>query len=192
MAERKSWSGIDRRHREVAALDARTMADVAVVGSLAIRIPRTLDESTVDRTQPFIELRSSARSSKMKNSFSGPKNAVSAIPVDFRYASARRASERGQRGGRPGCIVAGSTTSQRSIDRGFLEKRVRDSHPPGIQHRRRVFRFLMPFHPAIEEPSNILPSMKKSSSTTRAGIVTCCSLPRVSVNRRSRIPPLFP
>ena len=33
----------------------------------------------------------------MKNSFSGPKSAVSAMPVDFRYASARLASERGSR-----------------------------------------------------------------------------------------------
>ena len=44
---------------------------------------------------------------------------------------------------------------------------------------------LMPFQPAIEEPSNILPSRNRSSSTSRAGMVTCCSLPRVSVKRRS-------
>jgi hypothetical protein len=35
--------------------------------------------------------------SKIKNSGSGPKYAVSPIPVDFRYASARRASDRGSR-----------------------------------------------------------------------------------------------
>ena len=44
----------------------------------------------------------------------------------------------------------------------------------------------MPFQPAIEEPSNILPSTKKSSSTIRVGMVTCCSLPRESVKRRSQ------
>src|SRR5262245_9700382 len=44
---------------------------------------------------------------------------------------------------------------------------------------------LMPFQPAMDEPSNILPSRNKSSSTRFAGIVTCCSLPRVSVKRRS-------
>src|SRR5690606_6882070 len=44
---------------------------------------------------------------------------------------------------------------------------------------------LMPFHPAIDEPSNILPSSKKLSSTVLAGTVTCCSLPRVSVSRKS-------
>src|SRR5271163_1380724 len=44
---------------------------------------------------------------------------------------------------------------------------------------------LMPFHPAIEEPSNILPSLKNPSSTSRVGTVTCCSLPIVSVKRRS-------
>ena len=35
--------------------------------------------------------------SKMKNSGSGPKYAVSPMPVDFRYASARFAIERGSR-----------------------------------------------------------------------------------------------
>src|ERR1700730_11791680 len=44
---------------------------------------------------------------------------------------------------------------------------------------------LMPFHPEMEEPSNILPSRKRSSSTSRAVMLTCCSLPRVSVKRRS-------
>ena len=43
----------------------------------------------------------------------------------------------------------------------------------------------MPFQPAIEEPSNILPSAKNASSTTWAGTLTCCSLPRVSVRRKS-------
>src|ERR1017187_9106719 len=44
---------------------------------------------------------------------------------------------------------------------------------------------LIPFQPAIDEPSNILPSLKKPSSTSRVGMVTCCSLPIVSVKRRS-------
>src|SRR5258705_7931162 len=49
--------------------------------------------------------------SKMKNSASGPKYAVSATPVDFKYATARFASERGQR--RYDSCVIGSTTSHR-------------------------------------------------------------------------------
>src|SRR5690606_36947654 len=44
---------------------------------------------------------------------------------------------------------------------------------------------LIPFQPAIDEPSNILPSSKKLSSTVLDGTVTCCSLPRVSVSRKS-------
>src|SRR5712672_1575556 len=44
---------------------------------------------------------------------------------------------------------------------------------------------LIPFQPAIDEPSNILPSLKNPSSTKRVGMVTCCSLPIVSVKRRS-------
>src|ERR1700687_379463 len=44
---------------------------------------------------------------------------------------------------------------------------------------------LMPFQPAMDDPSNILPSAKKPASTRRVGTVTCCSLPSVSVKRRS-------
>src|SRR3990172_5367867 len=43
----------------------------------------------------------------------------------------------------------------------------------------------MPFHPAIEEPSNAWPSSNFSGPKARTGTETCCSLPRVSVNRRS-------
>ena len=45
---------------------------------------------------------------------------------------------------------------------------------------------LMAFHPAIEEPSNIWPSSKNSSSTMVMSKVTCCHLPFGSVKRRSR------
>src|SRR5690625_1975599 len=44
---------------------------------------------------------------------------------------------------------------------------------------------LMPFQPRMEEPSNIRPSSKNDSSTLLAGMLTCCSLPRVSVKRIS-------
>src|SRR5690606_10023288 len=44
---------------------------------------------------------------------------------------------------------------------------------------------LMPFQPAIEEPSNILPSSNSESSTMLTGKVTCCCMPRMSTNRRS-------
>src|SRR5690606_30546331 len=43
----------------------------------------------------------------------------------------------------------------------------------------------MPRQPAIELPSNILPSSNSDGSMTDAGKVTCCSMPRISVNRRS-------
>ena len=43
----------------------------------------------------------------------------------------------------------------------------------------------MPFHPAIDEPSNAWPSSNFSLSNIFDGTETCCSLPRVSVKRRS-------
>src|SRR5919202_4176480 len=41
------------------------------------------------------------------------------------------------------------------------------------------------FQPAIEEPSNMMPSAKVSSSMVEMSTVTCCHLPRGSVNRKS-------
>lgn len=43
----------------------------------------------------------------------------------------------------------------------------------------------MPFQPAIEEPSKAWPDVNLSSSNADTGTETCCSLPRVSVKRKS-------
>ena len=43
----------------------------------------------------------------------------------------------------------------------------------------------IPFQPAIEEPSKAWPDSNLSLVKYLTGTVTCCSLPRVSVNRRS-------
>src|SRR5574343_1482467 len=43
----------------------------------------------------------------------------------------------------------------------------------------------MPFQPAMEEPSKAWPFSNLSSSKAETGTVTCCSLPRVSVKRKS-------
>src|SRR5215212_8627585 len=44
---------------------------------------------------------------------------------------------------------------------------------------------LIAFQPAIDEPSNITPSAKVSSSMIDTSKVTCCHLPRGSVKRKS-------
>src|SRR5690242_18652287 len=44
---------------------------------------------------------------------------------------------------------------------------------------------LITFQPAIDEPSNITPSAKVSSSIWLTSMVTCCHFPRGSVKRRS-------
>src|SRR6266481_6461396 len=43
----------------------------------------------------------------------------------------------------------------------------------------------MPFQPAIEEPSNAWPSSNLLIPIHLTGTPTCCSLPRVSVKRKS-------
>src|SRR3954449_7914867 len=52
----------------------------------------------------------------------------------------------------------------------------------GIRH---MSDSLIAFQPAIEEPSNMTPSAKVSSSIMPTSKVTCCHLPRGSVKRRS-------
>src|SRR6476646_11223488 len=44
---------------------------------------------------------------------------------------------------------------------------------------------LIAFHPSMEEPSNIKPSVSASSSMALEHIVRCCHLPFGSVKRRS-------
>src|SRR6516162_4182225 len=44
---------------------------------------------------------------------------------------------------------------------------------------------LIAFQPAIEEPSNITPSVNESSSVATAMRAVCCHLPRGSVKRKS-------
>src|SRR5262245_9032734 len=44
---------------------------------------------------------------------------------------------------------------------------------------------LIAFQPAIDEPSNITPSFRKSSLIVRTWCARCCHLPRGSVNRKS-------
>src|SRR5215468_4103780 len=97
----------------------------------------------------------------MKNSGSGPKNALSATPLDFRNASARLAIERGQR--EYACIVDGSSTSQLKIRVGSAANGSSTAVAgSGIST---MSESLMPFQPVIEEPSNILPSSKIDAST---------------------------
>ncbi len=50
---------------------------------------------------------------------------------------------------------------------------------------RTMSEFWMPFHPAIDEPSNMRPSSSSASSAIEAGKVTWCHTPRMSVKRRS-------
>src|SRR5690242_6432630 len=52
----------------------------------------------------------------------------------------------------------------------------------GIRH---MSDSLIAFQPAIEEPSNIWPSENVSSPMRLTSKVTCCHLPRGSVNRKS-------
>src|SRR5690625_637270 len=80
-------------------------------------------------------------------------------------------------------MVVGSTMLQRTITVGLSEKgSITAVSSSGI---RIMSDSLMPFQPRMEEPSNIRPSSKNDSSTLLAGMLTCCSLPRVSVKRIS-------
>src|SRR5579872_6626500 len=101
--------------------------------------------------------------------------------MDLTIASARLAMPRGSR--LYGSPVVGSSTSQIS-DRVVSAKNgsMQADVGSGIRH---MSDSLIAFQPAIEEPSNICPSEKVSSSIMVTSNVTCCHLPRGSVNRKS-------
>src|SRR6056300_554263 len=80
-------------------------------------------------------------------------------------------------------MVLGSTMSQRTL---MVTSSVKGSTTAVESSGIKIMSdSLMLFQPAIDEPSNIAPSTKNSLSTAWAGNVTCCSLPRGSVKRRS-------
>src|SRR4029077_1760892 len=106
---------------------------------------------------------------------------VSPTPMDLTMPSARLAMPRGSR--LYGSPVVGSSTSQTrtsvvSAKNGSMQAEVGS----GIRH---MSDSLIAFQPAIEEPSNIMPSANVSSSIWLMSKVTCCHLPRGSVKRKS-------
>src|ERR1700686_2665710 len=106
---------------------------------------------------------------------------VSPTPMAFTMPSALLAMPRGSR--LYGSPVVGSSTSQprtsgASAKNGSMHAEVGS----GIRH---MSDSLIAFQPAIEEPSNIMPSANVSSSIWLMSKVTCCHLPRGSVNRKS-------
>src|ERR1700741_4846039 len=106
---------------------------------------------------------------------------VSPTPDDLTMASAFLAMPRGSR--LYGSPVVGSSTSQTRIIVVSAENgSIAAVTGSGIRH---MSDSLIAFQPAIEEPSNINPSAKVSSSIIPTSKVTCCHLPRGSVKRRS-------
>src|ERR1700691_214626 len=101
--------------------------------------------------------------------------------MDLTMPSAFLAMPRGSR--EYGSPVVGSSTSHTSTSvvsakNGSIQAEVGS----GIRHMSDSW---IAFQPAIEEPSNIWPSAKGSSSMSETSKVTCCHLPRGSVKRKS-------
>src|SRR5271167_2880556 len=96
-------------------------------------------------------------------------------------ASARLAMPRGSR--LYGSPVVGSSTSQTRTSVVSAKNGSRQAEVgSGIRH---MSDSLIAFQPAIDEPSNIMPSANVSSSIWLMSKVTCCHLPRGSVKRKS-------
>src|SRR5664279_6356422 len=98
---------------------------------------------------------------------------VSPTPIDFTRPSAFVAMPRGSR--LYGSPVVGSSTSQTrtslvSAKNGSMQAETGS----GIRHMSDSW---IAFQPAIDEPSNIWPSAKVSSSIMPTSNVTCCHLP---------------
>src|SRR6266480_3286749 len=117
----------------------------------------------------------------MKNSASGPKNAVSAMPVLLRYASAFSARPRGSRS--YGSRVIGSTMVQINESVGSALKM--SIHAVVGSGMTSMSEALITFQPRMLEPSKPRPSVKMSSLYSVRVVVKCCQVPGRSVNLKS-------
>ena len=109
--------------------------------------------------------------------------AVSAIPVESRYSSARFARRRGSLA--YGLRVIGSAISQISESVGASVKgsRIADE-ASGISS---MSDSEIPCQPRIDDPSKPSPSSNADSSKADSGSVMCCHAPSRSQNLRSTI-----
>src|SRR5213078_1262895 len=117
----------------------------------------------------------------MKNSASGPKNAVSAMPVDCKYASAFSATPRGSRS--YGSRVMGSTIVQIKESVGSALKM--SIHAVVASGMTSMSEALITLQPRMLDPSNPSPSVKISSLYSVSVVVKCCQVPSKSVNLKS-------
>src|SRR6266567_6231040 len=123
----------------------------------------------------------------MKNSASGPKKAVSPMPVDLRYFSALMAMLRGSR--EYGSFVIGSTMLQMSDSvTSDMNGSMVAVLASGITSMSEAW---IACQPRIDEPSNPSPSSKMSSESSPSGMVKCCQRPMKSMNFRSTITTFF-
>ena len=176
-----SWTEFLGRHREVSGLGADAVAEVAALVFLP-RIDRQLD--LVEHEAGVVGLGGIAHVVEHEELGLGSEidGVADAHRLDHGFGLAGDAA---------GIAVIG-------LAGGGLED-VADQHQGGlgeerVDGRRRRGRAsgtcpnsLIAFQPAIEEPSNIWPSEKVSSSIIPMSKVTCCHLPRGSVNRRSAV-----
>src|SRR6266542_1755613 len=117
----------------------------------------------------------------MKNSASGPKNAVSPMPVPLRYFSALIAMLRGSR--EYGSFVIGSVMLQMSESVGSaMNGSITAVSASGITSMSEAW---IACHPRIDEPSNPSPSSNTPSVSSYSGMEKCCQMPTKSMNFRS-------
>src|SRR6266550_4411312 len=120
-------------------------------------------------------------SSNTKNSASGPKKQVSAMPVDFKYFSALRMMLRGSR--EYGSLVIGSYTLQINDSVGYcVNGSILAVVGSGMSSMSEA---LIGCQPRIDEPSRPKPSSNDSSLSCEMVTVVCCQMPGRSMNFRS-------
>ena len=114
----------------------------------------------------------------MKNSASGPKYAVSAIPVCCKYATALRETLRGSREYGSRVIVSMASAVMLIVvmmGKGSMNavagSRISSMSLDSID-----------FQPRMDDPSKPTPASKVSSSNSAMGMHQCCQVPRKSQN----------
>ena len=179
ISARMSLCAVDRRHREIAALDRRAMAGIAVGILLVADVGAFLAVDLVHRRRSCRSCSGRRRRRRTRPRARKRRCRRCRSRRGRPRPSWRSSAGRGHRAGR----CRGSCMSQKMISEVCAAKGSSTAvAQSGIST---MSLSLIAFQPAIEEPSNITPSARKSSVMVRTWCARCCHLPRGSVKRKS-------
>ena len=178
ISPRMSTGAVDRRDREIAALGARPVAEIAVL----------IFGGGVGRQLDVVDGEAGGGIAVLEADVVEHEEFGLGADIDGVADAGRLEIGLGALGGRAriaGVELAGAGIDDVAEQDDHRRRAERIDIPASRSGFRIMSDSLIAFQPAIEVPSNIRPSVSSSSPITPAHIVRCCHLPLGSVKRRS-------